>query len=99
MSETHNYKKEQGETLAIYNVWYDLDGNAKNLTGYTGNMFIYDRSETLLEAIALTVNASGEIEAEADTSAWPIGTYKYYMRMVAPSGFVSDLIAGTVTIK
>lgn len=99
MKETHNYDIIKGETLTIYNVWYDNDGNVNDLTGYTGNMVIYDRNETELATVPLTFNASGEIEGSAATAAWAKGTYEYYMRVTSPASFVSDLITGRVCVE
>jgi hypothetical protein len=94
-----NKKLIQGETLAIYDVWYDNDANVIDLTGYTGNMVIYDRKNAELETIPLTLSSEGEIEGTADSSAWPKGSLEYYTRLVSPSGFVTDLIEGRLTVE
>ena len=99
MSNKKDYKLIQGETLLIYYVWYDSDGNANDLTDYTGSMWIYDRNDNLLEGIELTFSDLGEVEGSADSSLWPVGAYNHYVRTTSPEGEIVDLLVGKVNVE
>ena len=94
-----NKKILKPETFLIYHVWYDADGVANDLTGWTGACFIYDRSEVLLAEVAVTCNVNGEIEGSAATDGWAVGTYSYYLRINNGSGRVVDLLYGKVCVE
>jgi hypothetical protein len=87
------------ETFLIYHIWYDADGVANDLTGWTGSCFIYDRSETLLAEVAVTCSVDGEIEGSSATSSWPVGTYSYYLRLTSPASRIVDLLTGKVCVE
>lgn len=99
MKNKHDYEVIQGETFLVYNVWSDLDGNPNDLSTWTGSLYIYDRGDNLLAEVVLTLNASGEIEGSAATDAWPVGTYKYFMRLTSGSGSIVDLLEGNVCVE
>lgn len=94
-----NYPIFQGETLSIYHVWYDINGIANDLSTWSGEMHIYDRLDALLATITLTTNVDGEIEGSADSSAWALGAYSYYIRLDDGAGRIVDLISGRVCIE
>ena len=94
-----NKKILKPETFLIYHIWYDEDGVANDLSGWTGDVHIYDRSDALLATVALTCNSDGEIEGSAATDSWAVGTYDYYMRLNNGSGRVVDLISGRVCVE
>ena len=99
MNTKHDYPLVQGETLSIYHVWYDINGVANDLSTWTGEMHTYDRLDALLATIVLTTNVDGEIEGSADSSAWALGTYSYYIRLDDGAGRIVDLISGKVCIE
>ena len=72
---------------------------ANDLSGWTGNLHIYDRNNVLLATVALTCNASGEIEGSSTTDSWTVGTYAYYMRLDDGAGRIVDLISGVVCVE
>jgi hypothetical protein len=87
------------ETFLIYHIWYDADGVANDLTGWTGELHIYDKQEVLLETVSLTTSEDGEIEGSADSSSWPVGIYSYYMRLNDGAGRIVDLLTGKVCVE
>ena len=87
------------ETFLIYHIWYDADGVANDLTGWTGSCFIYDRLDVLLDEVAVTCSEDGEIEGSAETSDWALGTYSYYLRLTSPASRIVDLRTGKVCVE
>lgn len=106
-----NLKLRQGSTFAPAPLTYTYDEAGLvpiDLTGYTARMQIRDvDSNALLHSLTtedggLTLGgAAGTIAlsiSATDTAAFEWTTGKYDLELVAPSGFVTSLLAGSVVV-
>ena len=106
-----NLKINQGETFRHGIFWKDAEEVAINITGFTARMHIRERLESATTLMELTtengriviVNAvEGEIRlyitaADSTLISWAAGVYD--LEMVSPSGEVTRLIEGKVTVS
>jgi hypothetical protein len=88
----HKFSIQQGDTLA-----FALDTGI-DVQAYTGTMPVYDRNGTLLDTIGLTFRMDNFIDGTADTSAWPVGKYEYYLRVTSPGGVITDFLQGDICV-
>ena len=110
VAASHDIIIEQGATFRLQLVWKDNAGVAINLTGYTARMQVRKKYNSDLPLLSFTTEngaitlggAAGTIVVEGlatltDDLPAPSGGV-YDLELVAPSGFVTRLVEGAVTI-
>ncbi len=103
---------EQGATFKLNLRWKDGDGNGIDLDGYEARMQIRKSSQSNNVELELTSDGSDEsitfgsdygfinIEVDANiTSGFDIRRGVYDLELIAPSGEITRLIQGSVTIS
>jgi hypothetical protein len=106
---TYDITADQGATFSFNLHWYDPDGTAKDITGYTARMQVRQRfvsTSTVLSLVSPTDitlgGSSGSIVATVSATAMAAvaaGDYLYDLEMVASNGIVTRLIKGSFTVR
>jgi hypothetical protein len=106
---SYNFTIEQGATFEAEIEWRDGSNALVNLTGFSARMQIRTSIAAASFALELT-NANGRIVlggaagtvqlvlAAADTAALGAGSYVYDLELVHPSGKVTRLLKGAITV-
>lgn len=107
MAGKYNITIEQGATYTKTFTWKDSDGNAVDLTGYSGRMHIRENYKT--EDVLLDVEpymtlggAAGTISitiSDDITSALTFDSAVYDLELEDSDGVVTRLLEGSVTLS
>jgi len=105
----YNIVADQGATFTFNLHWFDPDGNAKDITGYSARMQVRQRfvsTSTVLSLVSPTDitlgGSSGSIVATvpaATMASVASGDYLYDLEMVSSNGIVTRLIKGSFTVR
>jgi hypothetical protein len=105
----HDITIEQGATFQLSLLWEDSAGDPVNVTGYSARMQVREKYTSTTTLLSLTSvagdivlgGAAGTIVVTASATATAAIDEKrgvYDLEMVSPSGTVTRLIRGCVTI-
>jgi len=101
----YNFSITHGDSRNIYTTITDINGNPLNLSGYSVNYSLINSSggTVLTKSVGngITILPSGQIciaLSSTDTSSLS-GSYTYPVQVINPSGAVSTVLTGVMTVN
>lgn len=96
-----NLKCGRGETLYLPMQYKDANGDAVDLTGYTGELVILKNGAPLEVDATVLSDEDGNLSFEVtdeDTTNLPLGKLFYRFQLTWPTGQVKWLVGGELSV-